>query len=151
MVSIPWYCKGELRSRIPTLGFWWSTLHCPQKSVISRYSWKPAHCHSFVFIAGWCNCCCVVRGPWSHPQFCANRSGEDAPTDSDGAPHDTIPCYYWWLNNWFISSQAQQLLYWCHWPPLRSSWRLNVTSCSPARCFRCVFHPTLHPVKYFIQ
>ena len=43
-------------------------------------------------------------------------------------PGDTIPCYYWWINNRFISSQAQQLLYWCHWPPLRSSWRLNVTS-----------------------
>ena len=40
---IPWYCKGELRSRMPTLGFRWGTLHCPQKSVFSRYSWKPAH------------------------------------------------------------------------------------------------------------
>ena len=42
-------------------------------------SWKPAHCHSFVFITGWCNYCCAVRRPWSHPQFCANRVGEDAP------------------------------------------------------------------------
>ena len=89
--SIPWYCKGELRLRMPTLGFWPSTLHCPQKSVISRYSWKPAHCHSNVFITGWCNCCSAVRGRWSHPQFRANRVGENAPNDSDSTPHAT-----WW-------------------------------------------------------
>ena len=45
---IPSYFWGEPRSRTPMLGFWKSTLHCPKKFVISRYSWKPPHWYSIV-------------------------------------------------------------------------------------------------------
>ena len=39
---------GEPSWRMPTHSSWWSTQHCPQKFVISRYSRNPANCHSNV-------------------------------------------------------------------------------------------------------
>ena len=83
----PW----ELRSGMPMLGFWPSTLHCPQKFVISRYSWKPAHWHSIVLITGWRHCGCAVTRQWSHPEFSPDWVGQNSADAAGSTAHAT-----WW-------------------------------------------------------
>ena len=75
---IPWYCKGELRSRMSTLGFWWSTLHCPQKSVFSRYSWSlPFNCIH--------HCCCARTAGHSMTE-CLSSLSVKSPSDARQTP-----------------------------------------------------------------
>ena len=83
--------RGEKRSKMPMLGFWESTLHCPLKFAISRYNWKPAHWHSIVFITGRCHCGCAVARQWSHPECCAYWVGQNSPDAAGGTAHAT-----WW-------------------------------------------------------
>ena len=88
---IPLYWEGELRSGMPMLGFWPSILHCPQKFVISRFSWKPAHWHSIVFITGWRHCGCAVTRQWSHPEFSPDWVGQNSADAAGSTAHAT-----WW-------------------------------------------------------
>ena len=85
------YSKGEQRSGMPMLGFWPSTLHCPQKFVISRYSWKPAHWHSIVLITGWRHWGCAFTRQWSHLEFCPNWVGQNSADAAGSTAHAT-----WW-------------------------------------------------------
>ena len=82
---------GEPSWRMPTHSSWWSTQHCPQKFVISRYSWKPAHWHSIVFITGWRHCGCAVTRQWSHPEFSPDWVGQNSADAAGSTAHAT-----WW-------------------------------------------------------
>ena len=85
------YSKGEQRSGMPMLGFWPSTLHCPQKFVISRYSWKPAHWHSIVLITGWRHWGCAFTRQWSHLEFCPNWVGQNSANAAGSTAHANVP------------------------------------------------------------